>query len=316
MNLLVTACTTHTATIPPAPLHRLDAISRVVADFNRAVGEYSARFEGLTGDYLRDLEIAGNRDCDDVTDHMEQLLPVLADWRQRLDAFEDALTPADLALIIRSGANAPVAVAYRQAAASFDLYTRCRDAAHSAWVDWSFNPITFPAGDPRSGDYGAGRQVDAPELVPVPCTLDGCDGYGHPEDCTRRLDGITLGCGLEITTELVSSSVEGLYVSVFGMYDPYGPSKLDEALNVHARSGADLEALAADLERAAAMIRAAASALPPVEAEAGVCATCERSWPAADLSEDRDGDTVCCDCASSDPSAEDAAACRAYRMGR
>jgi hypothetical protein len=314
MNLTVTACTTHGADVPPAPLHRLDTIARLLDGFNAAVQDYPARFEGLSGDFLRELEIGSTRDCDDVSDHIEQLLSVLTDWRQRLDAFEDALSPRDLNLIVAAGPHAPVAVAYREAARSFDLYARCRDTAHSAWVDWSFTPVSFPEGDPRTGDPAEGTRVDEPETGA--CTLDGCDGYGHPEDCTRRLGEVTLGCGLEITTELVSSTVEGVYVSVFGMYDPYGPARLDEALNVHARSGADLEALAADLERAAAMIRAAASALPPVEAETGVCATCERSWPVADLSEDRDGDTVCCDCASSDPSAEDTAACRAYRMGR
>lgn len=44
----------------------------------------------------------------------------------------------------------------------------------------------------------------------------------------------------------------------------------------------------------------------------GECLRCERVWPESDLSEDGNGDLVCVDCHSSDPTSEDAAAARAY----
>jgi hypothetical protein len=44
----------------------------------------------------------------------------------------------------------------------------------------------------------------------------------------------------------------------------------------------------------------------------GECVRCERAWDVADLSEDGNGDMVCIDCHSSDPTAEDAAAARSY----
>jgi hypothetical protein len=242
--------TTAVATSALAPLHRLDAVTQLVDAFNTAVQDYPARFEGLTGDHLRDLEIAGNEDS--APDRIKALLPVLAEWHDQLTAFEELLTPGDLNLIMSWGQHTSVSVAYRQATSSFDLYARCRDAAHAAWVDWSFTPLSIPHALDADDCDGA-SDVGDPE--PEPCTLDGCDGYGHPEDCTRRLDEVTLTCGLEISTELVSSTTEGTYVSVFGMY-----GGVAEALNVHAHSRADLDALAADFERAAAMFRRAADA--------------------------------------------------------
>lgn len=47
----------------------------------------------------------------------------------------------------------------------------------------------------------------------------------------------------------------------------------------------------------------------------GECLRCERVWPESDLSEDGNGDMVCVDCHSSDPSAEDSAASRSYYAG-
>ena len=44
----------------------------------------------------------------------------------------------------------------------------------------------------------------------------------------------------------------------------------------------------------------------------GECVRCERVWPESDLSEDGNGDMVCVDCHSSDPTADDAAAYRSY----
>lgn len=313
MTLTLVPCITRQAMQLPqsAALAVLTAADRIAA-FNLAVRDYPALFEGLTGDHLRDLERAGNEDS--PSDHIEQLLPVLEDWQRRLDAFEGALSARDLANIMAWGATSPTGLAYRQAAASRDSYLRCRDAAHSAWVNWSFTGIDLDDDEAgaRTGDDAETPEVDETETGP--CVLDGCDGYGHPDDCTRRLEEMTLQCGLEVSTELVSSNVEGVYVSVFGMYGADSTMSFDEAVNVHARTQADLDHLAADFERLAAMIRRAGASLPSVgvvQLVQGVCARCERPWPESDLSEDADGDPVCCDCHASDPG-DDRAAHRAY----
>jgi hypothetical protein len=47
------------------------------------------------------------------------------------------------------------------------------------------------------------------------------------------------------------------------------------------------------------------------EPTTGACARCDRTWPLSDLSEDGNGDPVCCDCHASDPG-DDRAAHRDY----
>ncbi|QMU78862.1 hypothetical protein GXW83_27345 [Streptacidiphilus sp. PB12-B1b] len=291
---------------PQTPADRLGSITALLTGFNEAVQDYPGRFEGLTGEHLRDLERVG--DCDAASDRIEQLLPVLDDWKQRLDVLEEALTPADLNAIIAAGPESPVATAYRVAARSFDTYQQCRDTAHSAWVNWSFTGLEPEEGaDARMGDAAESPEVD--ERVTVPCVLDGCDGYSHPDDCTRRIDRIIINGDLEVTTELVAPNEGPLYVSVFGVYDDR-----DEAINVHAHTQADLDRLAEEFERLAAMIRKAGASLhrtSAVQPTTGVCARCERTWPEADLSDDANGDPVCCDCHASDPG-DDRAEYRAY----
>ena len=47
------------------------------------------------------------------------------------------------------------------------------------------------------------------------------------------------------------------------------------------------------------------------EPTTGACARCDRTWPLTDLSEDANGDAVCCDCHASDPG-DDRAEYRSY----
>jgi hypothetical protein len=306
MSLTLVSCITQQATQLPhsAALAVPTAVDRIAA-FNLAVRDYPALFEGLTGDHLRDLERAGNEDS--PSDHIEQLLPVLDDWERRLDAFDGTLSARDLSNIMACGANSPTGIAYRQAAVSRDTYLRCRDTAHSAWVNWSFTGIDLDdEADARTGDDTGTPEVDDTE--PVPCILDDCDGYGHPDDCTRRIAEISVG-DLEVSTELVAPSEGKPYISIFGMRD------WDEAVNVRAYTQADLDQIAADFTRVAAMIRQAGANLPHasvVEPEQGVCARCERTWPEPDLSADPNGDLVCCDCHASDPG-DDRAQYRSYQ---
>lgn len=86
--------------------------------------DYAARFEGLSSDTLFRLEYGpdgpgdrDNSDPDQASDHVEQLLVVLADWRQEILA--GRRTDAD---------------DYRQAL----------DAVREAWLQYSFRWIGGP----------------------------------------------------------------------------------------------------------------------------------------------------------------------------
>ncbi|MEV5131656.1 hypothetical protein AB0K87_14410 [Streptomyces sp. NPDC053705] len=85
--------------------------------------DYAARFEGLSSDRLFEIEYGGlsrdldNSDPDAVTDYVEQLLVVLADWRGRL--LDGSRTDAD-------------------------DYRRCLDAVREAWLQHSFRWVGGP----------------------------------------------------------------------------------------------------------------------------------------------------------------------------
>lgn len=142
---------------------------------------------------------------------------------------------------------------------------------------------------------------------PETCLIPNCDGYGHPDLCTRYLDKTVIGGDLELSTELVVDADGGRHISVFGIRG------FDEALLVRATSRKELLALAAEFADVAKLIERAVDELP--DDTHGRCYECERDWPVEDLAVNANGDQVCCDCASCDPSAEDCAAYRAY-VGR
>lgn len=85
--------------------------------------DYAARFEGFDSDRLFELEYGGlphdidNSDPDAASDYVEQLLAVLADWRQRL---LDGSRTDD------------------------DDYQRCLDAVREAWLQYSFRWVGGP----------------------------------------------------------------------------------------------------------------------------------------------------------------------------
>jgi hypothetical protein len=145
---------------------------------------------------------------------------------------------------------------------------------------------------------------------PDACLISGCDGYGHPDECTRQLGETTIGCQVEISTELVVGE-SGRYISVFGLKEGR-----DEALIVRCKTRAQLLALAAEFADVAALIERAVDELP--EDTHGRCSECERDWPVEDLAVDGNGDSVCCDCRATGAGVleGDQVAYRGYAMGR
>jgi len=85
--------------------------------------DFPARFEGLDSDTLFALEYPSGdydrpEDSDAPREFVEQLLVVLADWRQRL--LDSSRTDAD-------------------------EYRRCLDAVREAWLQYSFRWVGGPA---------------------------------------------------------------------------------------------------------------------------------------------------------------------------
>lgn len=85
--------------------------------------DYAARFAGLDSDRLFALEYPSGdysrpEDSDAPRDHVEQLLVVLADWRQEI-------------------------LAGRRTDA--DDYRRCLDAVREAWLQYSFRWVGGPS---------------------------------------------------------------------------------------------------------------------------------------------------------------------------
>lgn len=72
--------------------------------------DYAARFEGLDSDALFEVE-ERTGDCDAVSEHVEQLVVVLADWRTRL---------------VDGSRN------------DGDDYRRCLNTVREAWLQCSF----------------------------------------------------------------------------------------------------------------------------------------------------------------------------------
>lgn len=144
---------------------------------------------------------------------------------------------------------------------------------------------------------------------PATCLIPNCDGYGHPDECTRYLAKTTIGEQLELSTEIVVNAEGDRHISVFGIRGQY-----DEALLVRCTTRGQLLALAAEFADVAALIERAVDELP--EDTEGRCHDCEVMVPVDELAADQNGDQVCGDCRSTAAGLADAAAYRAYAMGR
>jgi hypothetical protein len=102
----------------------------------------------------------------------------------------------------------------------------------------------------------AALEPDTSEFLTVEaCLIENCDGYGHPELCTRYLEKTTIGGDLELSTELVVGA-DGRHISVFGIRD------FNEALLVRATTRQQLLVLAAEFADVAKLIERAVDELP------------------------------------------------------
>jgi len=139
------------------------------------------------------------------------------------------------------------------------------------------------------------------ELPPLDDILAAAAEYSRASDQARRADR-----GKRAARKIL----DRLPVGRYGVWDvervPSGRSTadLDEIRATYKRLG-----LGQDPMKPSAPSLKVKKVVP---AETGVCTACTRTWPVSDLSEDGNGDLVCCDCHQLHAALDDRAEHRAY----
>ncbi|MFF4248610.1 hypothetical protein ACFYY2_29655 [Streptomyces sp. NPDC001822] len=162
----------------------------------KATAGYAARFEGLTGDMLRDLET--EHGTDEPGDRVRPLLDTLANWKRHLDRFEATVTDADERAVQGLTEDDPRRVAWRAASTGVDAFLKAQAAVHGAYVDWAFD---------LTGDI---EIVDTPRpaapVVPAGCRIPGCDQRWHYDAlCVAELGELPFDDGSSLPVELSAS---------------------------------------------------------------------------------------------------------------
>lgn len=165
---------------------RVDAVSLYLLE----TAGYEARFDGLSGDSLRQLE-TDTQNTDAPHERVHYLHDTLTAWKGAIDAFDQTATDADYQAVANLPWDHPRTVAYRTASSAMDTWHACRETLHTAFMDWSFDltgtvpvdweppatePVAVPDGHrvPDCTGYCVQDQVCAVELADMPA-----DGDGH-----------------------------------------------------------------------------------------------------------------------------------------
>lgn len=174
---------------------RIDAVSLYLME----TAGYEARFHDLTGDSLRQIE-TGTGDTDAPHRHVEYLNDTLTAWKGAIDAFDTAVTVADYEAVAHLPWNHPRTAAYHKASSAMDRWHACREAMHTAFMDWSFDltgtvpveydpepePVVVPDGHrvPDCTGHCAQDEVCATELADLATEEDGhlvVELYAEPD---------------------------------------------------------------------------------------------------------------------------------------
>ncbi|RPE44129.1 hypothetical protein EDD90_7359 [Streptomyces sp. Ag109_O5-1] len=113
--------------------HRVDTVSLYLLE----TAGYAARFDGLTGDSLRQLETA--QDPEAVQNHAESLYGTLESWKKAIDRFDTTVTSADFDRIRHLPDTDPRRVGYLTANTAIDRWLACREQLHAAFLDWALD---------------------------------------------------------------------------------------------------------------------------------------------------------------------------------
>lgn len=212
-----------------APAVEPVAVDGPVEVYVKATAGYAARFEGLTGDALRRVE--EQRDTSAVSDHMQGLLNVLADWKRHVDRFEATVTEADEQRLAALSWDDPRVTAWRTASGGMGAYLQARSAANAAYVDWSFDLTGSP-------DLDAEPVPAEPEPA-ADCGMVGCDGFFHDQGThVAPLGELKLTGEGGISVELVGYEGGEQHVTVYSFDLPM------DATHLRSSDPAELHALA------------------------------------------------------------------------
>lgn len=180
--------------VAPAPVAEPAAAQVYV----KATVGYAARFEGLTGESLRDLETEHGTDA--PGDHIAPLLDTLADWKRHVDRFEAAVTDADEKAVEGLPETDRRRIVWRVANTGMDAFLKAQAAVHGAYIDWSFD-LTGTV------EINDGPRPAAP-VVKDGCSIPECDQRWHYDGlCVAELSELPFDEGSSLPIEL--SATEG-----------------------------------------------------------------------------------------------------------
>ncbi|MEU9285995.1 hypothetical protein AB0D57_15025 [Streptomyces sp. NPDC048275] len=183
--------------------HRVDVVSLYLME----TAGYEARFAGLTGDSLRQLE-TDTRNTDAPHDHVEYLNDTLTAWKGAIDAFDQAVTAADFEAIAHLPWDHPRTLGYCKASSAMDTWHACREAMHTAFLDWSLDLTGTVSIDEPSGP--------APVIVADAHRVPDCTGYCVQDKvCATELADLPLDDDGHLVVELYAEPDELARVVVF-----------------------------------------------------------------------------------------------------
>lgn len=174
--------------------YRYTPYSIAVFLYHLETAGFEARFNGLTGDSLRQLEV-DTRDTSAPSSHAEYLHDTLTAWKGAIEDFDRSVTDADYRAVAGLPWDHPRTIAYRSASSAMDTWHACREKLHAAFIDWSLDltgtiDVPEPAGlDPVV--VADGHRV--PDCTGH-CAADGC--------CSAEIGSINVDHAGELVVEL------------------------------------------------------------------------------------------------------------------
>ncbi|MGW0647858.1 hypothetical protein ACWD4T_03480 [Streptomyces umbrinus] len=167
---------------------------------------FEGRFNGLSGDSLRRLEIAKGTDAPQR--RAEYLNYTLEVWTEAINQFDTNVTDADFARIRHLPEDDPRRTGYLTANTAMDTWLACRERLHAAFLDWSLDltgtvEIPEPAGP-------------EPVVVAEGHRVPDCTGYCTQDDvCSASVAEVALGENGQLCVEIAAYPGEKPRVAVF-----------------------------------------------------------------------------------------------------
>lgn len=176
--------------------------------YHRATSGYVAKFDDLSGHFLRQMEIrTGNTDA--PREHVEDLHNVLhGPWKWAIERFDNTVTDADYLAVAGLPADDPRLVAYLAASSAMDTWLACEKRLHEAWMDWSLD---------LTGTVEIPEQPDPEPVIPDEGhRVPDCSGHCAQDDvCAVELADLGTGENGRLVVEVYAEPGEPVKAVVF-----------------------------------------------------------------------------------------------------